>query len=68
VITIGTDSFIVCQICDGEVRLDNKRIAGCLCDPDAPTWVGVEPNGRLLAFSQSKYEIVTDLGPRHNYD
>ena len=67
-ITIGIDSFIVCQICDGEVRLDNKRISGCLCDPDAPTWVGIEPNGRVLTFSQSHYEIVTDLGSRHNYD
>ena len=67
-ITIGTDSFIVCQLCDGEVRLDTKRITGCLCDPDAPTWVGIEPDGRVLTFSQSNYEIITDLGPRHQYD
>ena len=67
-ITIGTDSFIVCQICDGEVRLDNKRIAGCLCDPDAPTWVGIEPDGRVLTFSQSHYEIVKDETQEHNYD
>ena len=66
-ITIGMDSFIVCQICDGEVRLDPQRITGCLCDPDAPTWVGIEPNGRLLAFSQSHYEIVKEKSP-HNYD
>jgi len=68
VITIGMDSFIVCQLCDGEVRLDNKRITGCLCDPDAPTWVGVEPNGRVLTFSQSHYEIVKDETQEHNYD
>ena len=67
-ITIGMDSFIVCQLCDGEVRLDNKRITGCLCDPDAPTWVGVEPNGRVLTFSQSHYEIVKDETQEHNYD
>jgi hypothetical protein len=59
VITIGINTYIVCQLCDGEVRLDPQRITGCLCDPDAPTWVGIEPNGRLLAFSQSKYEIVS---------
>ena len=54
------NSHIVCQVCDGEVRLDADRIAGCLCDPDAPSWIGIEPNGRVLAFSQSKYEIVTN--------
>ena len=59
-ITIGMNSHIVCQICDGEIRLDADRIAGCRCDPDAPTWIGIEPNGRVLAFSQSNYEIVTN--------
>ena len=54
------NSHIVCQLCDGEVRLDTDRIAGCRCDPDAPSWIGIEPNGRVLAFSQSKYEIVTN--------
>ena len=57
-ITIGLNSMIVCQLCGGEVRLDRKRITGCLCDPDAPSWVGIEPNGRVLAFSQSHYEII----------
>jgi len=60
VITIGINSHIVCQVCDGEIRLDTDRIAGCRCDPDAPTWIGIEPNGRVLAFSQAKYEIVTN--------
>jgi hypothetical protein len=60
VITIGMNSHIVCQLCDGEVRLDADRIAGCRCDPDAPSWIGIEPNGRVLAFSQSKYEIVKE--------
>tara|TARA_R110000868_G_scaffold83595_1_gene235821 strand:+ start:578 stop:769 length:192 start_codon:yes stop_codon:yes gene_type:complete len=60
VIAIGINSHIVCQVCDGEIRLDTDRIAGCRCDPDAPTWIGIEPNGRVLAFSQAKYEIVTN--------
>ena len=65
-ITIGIDQHIVCQLCDGEIRLDADRIAGCLCDPDAPTWIGIEPNGRVLAFSQSNYEIVTNkMDPRN---
>ena len=59
-IAIGINSHIVCQVCDGEIRLDTDRIAGCRCDPDAPTWIGIEPNGRVLAFSQAKYEIVTN--------
>ncbi len=67
-ITIGMNSFIVCQLCEGEVRLDRDRIAGCRCDPDAPSWIGIEPNGRVLAFSQSKYEIVTMPPDDHNYD
>jgi hypothetical protein len=71
VITIGLNSMIVCQLCEGEVRLDRRRITGCLCDPDSPSWVGIEPNGRVLAFSQSKYEIVNqDRFPPagHTYD
>ena len=67
-ITIGINQHIVCQLCDGEVRLDTRRIAGCLCVPDAPTWIGIEPNGRVLAFSQSNYEIVTNPPQEHNYD
>ena len=59
-ISIKLDTYIVCQLCDGEVRLDADRIAGCRCDPDAPSWIGIEPNGRVLAFSQSKYEIVKE--------
>ena len=67
-ITIGMNSHIVCQICDGEIRLDADRIAGCRCDPDSPTWVGIEPNGRVLAFSESRYEIITNKPQDHNYD
>ena len=67
-ITIGIDQHIVCQLCDGEIRLDTDRIAGCRCDPDAPTWIGIEPNGRVLAFSQSNYEIVTSPPQDHNND
>ena len=62
------NSHIVCQLWGGEVRLDTDRIAGCLWDPDAPSWIGIEPNGRVLAFSQSKYEIVTNPPQEHNYD
>ena len=43
-----------------ESEVDADRIAGCRCDPDAPSWIGIEPNGRVLAFSQSKYEIVKE--------
>ena len=59
-ITIGIDTYIVCQLCNGEVRLDAKKISGCLCDPDSSTWIGIEPNGRVLAFSQAKYEICKE--------
>jgi hypothetical protein len=60
VITIGIDTYIVCQLCDGEVRLNAEKISGCLCDPDSSSWIGIEPNGRVLAFSQAKYEIVKE--------
>jgi len=59
-ITIGIDTYIVCQLCDGEVRLNAEKISGCLCDPDSSSWIGIEPNGRVLAFSQAKYEIVKE--------
>ena len=60
--------MIVCQLCEGQVRLDRRRITGCLCDPDAPTWVAIQPDGNLLAFSQANYEIITKSSQDHNYD
>jgi len=59
VITIQPNQAIVCQVCDGEVRVDTDRIAGCRCDPDNPTWVAIQPDGQVLSFSQANYEIVT---------
>ncbi len=67
-INLGLNTMVVCQLCDGRVRVNRRRIQGCLCDPDSPTWVGIEPNGRLLTFSQSKYEIVSIAADLHDYD
>ena len=65
-ITIRPDQAIVCQVCDLVVLPDPITLQGCGCDPDAPTWVAIQPDGNLLAFSQANYEIVTGkIDPRN---
>jgi hypothetical protein len=51
---------IRCLNCQHSFQPDPKRTTGCLCDSDAPTWLGVTSEGRLITLSLTKYEIEKD--------
>lgn len=52
---------VTCAKCNGVVEHNPRRIVGCLCDPDAPTWVYIEPDGTVRGFSQAKWVSVRKL-------
>ena len=47
-----------CNKCQRLILRDEQLIHGCGCDPDAPTWIAIRPDGRLIAMSHANYEIV----------
>jgi hypothetical protein len=47
-----------CKKCSTLIVHDKRNIVGCGCDPDAPTWVYIEPSGRVRGFSQAEWEMV----------
>jgi hypothetical protein len=49
---------IHCNKCGRTVFRDLEQIHGCGCDPDAPTWIAIRPDGRILALSHASYEII----------
>lgn len=49
--------ILFCHKCDTEVKQDRVYVSGCQCDPDAPTWCAITPDGRLMAMSHAKYTI-----------
>ena len=42
------------------IRHDPQRVTGCLCDPDAPTWIAITPEGRMMAGSHSEYRTASE--------
>lgn len=46
---------VVCNKCEQVVVHDKRNVAGCNCDPDAPTWVYIQPDGKVRGFSQSSW-------------
>lgn len=51
---------VVCLKCNGRVEHNPRRIIGCLCDPDAPTWVYIEQDGSIRGFSQAEWIEIID--------
>lgn len=51
---------VKCLKCEAIVEHNRRQITGCVCDPDAPTWVYIELDGRVRGFSQSKWEVIED--------
>jgi uncharacterized OB-fold protein len=51
---------IRCVHCGHQFERNPKRTVGCLCDSDAPTWVGVASDGKLITMSYADYEIQKD--------
>lgn len=50
---------IRCAACRHVVE-QAERMASCVCDPDAPTWVAIQADGRIMSFSHGKYEVLSD--------
>ena len=51
---------VKCVKCDTIVEHNPRQIMGCGCDPDAPTWVYIEMDGRIRGFSQAEWIDVSD--------
>ncbi len=51
---------IRCQHCGVVVVHDKRNVAGCNCDPDAPQWCYITPDGDIKGFSQAKWENIND--------
>lgn len=51
---------VVCLKCNAHIKHNPRQIQGCVCDPDAPTWVYIQPDGVVKGFSQSEWREVTD--------
>lgn len=49
-----------CLTCGVLVLHDRRNTAGCGCDPDAPTWVYIQPDGKIRGLSQAKWEAVDE--------
>jgi len=46
-----------CNKCGEMVTRNDLLLVGCLCDPDAPTWVAIQPDGRLIKMSHANITI-----------
>jgi hypothetical protein len=53
---------IVCMKCKNLVRHNSRQLVGCHCDPDAPTWIAIEPDGRILKMSGAEYMTLEGEG------
>jgi hypothetical protein len=49
-----------CRKCGITIVHDSRNVVGCGCDPDAPTWVYIQPDGRVRGFSQSEWETLSE--------
>jgi len=52
-----------CNACKAAVVHNKDYLTGCLCDSDAPTWVGIGKDGRLIHYSQSDISVIAETIP-----
>jgi hypothetical protein len=50
-----------CLKCGSMIGHDPQRVTGCLCDPDAPTWIAITQDGRMMAGSHSEYRTASEV-------
>jgi len=48
---------LLCHKCNALVSRDKIYVSGCGCDPDAPTWCAIQPDGKLITMSHAEYTI-----------
>jgi uncharacterized OB-fold protein len=51
---------VKCHSCGHIFLPEPRRTVGCLCDSDAPTWIGLTSEGKLITMSYANYEIVKE--------
>jgi hypothetical protein len=51
---------VVCLKCQHLVKHNPRQLEGCRCDPDAPTWIAITQDGRLLTMSHANYAELSD--------
>ena len=54
---------LACQHCDTIVEHDETKVVGCNCDSDAPTWIGIGRDGRIISMSYASYEYLPKAQP-----
>jgi len=56
---------VLCLTCDYIVIGAARRTVGCLCDPDAPTWVAIDDDARVIGGTYRKTQtLITETGRR----
>lgn len=50
--------MIECMKCKAVVRPVPERTAGCQCDPDAPTWCYIGPDGKPRGLSLARWSLT----------
>jgi hypothetical protein len=48
-------TLVLCNKCAATFEHDPRRLVGCNCDPDAPTWCWIEPNGDIRGLSAASW-------------
>jgi len=56
--TVEQITQVRCNKCGLTVCYNKARLTGCLCDPDAPTWIALDVTGRMLKMSHADYTIM----------
>lgn len=51
---------VKCNSCGHLFSPEPRRTTGCLCDSDAPTWIGLTAEGKLITMSYANYETVEE--------
>jgi len=50
---------VLCRNCEAIILHSPRHLTGCLCDPDAPTWIYISPEGQIRGGSYADYERLT---------
>jgi uncharacterized OB-fold protein len=55
---MASETKIKCNHCGTVVVHDRRNNAGCNCDPDAPQWCYIQPDGKIQGFSQASWTVL----------
>lgn len=48
-------TVVQCDNCQAIIVHSVRHLTGCTCDPDAPTWVFILPDGSIRGGSHAKW-------------